>query len=186
MNKALFILIFFCCIPSGSFAQKMALDWLDHYAGYKVGDDNVYPTCITTDQAGNVYTSGTFSGTVDFDGGPAVNNLTATHYLDGFVTKTDASGALIWVKQFKSSGGVNKISVQVDKTDNVFICGTFVDDVDCDPGPGAWIVTGPSSNVQLFIVQLNSAGNFQWAKATKTSPILFAHLKSPLFANLST
>jgi hypothetical protein len=46
-------------------------------------DSNV----VTTDAAGNVYTSGYFQGTVDFDAGPGVSSLTATGLYDSYLAK---------------------------------------------------------------------------------------------------
>ena len=42
-----------------------------------MGDDDIdYGFGIAVDQSGNVYTSGVFSKTVDFDPGPGIYNLT--------------------------------------------------------------------------------------------------------------
>jgi subtilisin-like proprotein convertase family protein len=50
---------------------------------------------MTADAAGNVYLSGWFSGTVDFDPGPGATTLTSQNQ-DAFVAKYDGSGALLW------------------------------------------------------------------------------------------
>ena len=56
------------------------------------------------DANNNIYTIGWFAGTVDFDPGPNVVNLSsATNIRNTFITKMDSSGNLIWAKQLSGS-----------------------------------------------------------------------------------
>ena len=48
------------------------------------------------DASGNVYTTGFFQGTVDFDPGPGVDEHTAFGGFDVFVTKLDSAGDHVW------------------------------------------------------------------------------------------
>jgi hypothetical protein len=57
------------------------------------GDINISST--TTDAIGNLYTTGIFSGTVDFDPGPAANTVTEAGFGDIFISKMDSSGNLL-------------------------------------------------------------------------------------------
>jgi len=61
------------------------------------GTNDQSGTSIAVDDSGNVYTTGFFRGTVDFDPGAGVHNLTAGWYVT-FVSKLDASGNFIWAK----------------------------------------------------------------------------------------
>jgi hypothetical protein len=47
---------------------------------------------IVVDRSGNIYTTGIFAGTGDFDPGPGSNNLTSAGNMDIFISKLDASG----------------------------------------------------------------------------------------------
>jgi len=53
---------------------------------------------VALDGDGNVYVSGAFSDTVEFDPGNSAGNLTSEGLTDIFVVKYDADGDFIWVK----------------------------------------------------------------------------------------
>src|SRR5687768_7600297 len=54
---------------------------------------------VTSDAAGNVYTTGRFGGTADFDPGAGVFNLTAASPFDIFISKLNAAGNFVWAKR---------------------------------------------------------------------------------------
>ncbi|HEX6428217.1 MAG TPA: SBBP repeat-containing protein, partial [Niastella sp.] len=115
---------------------------------------------ITSDAAGNVYVTGEFNGTVDFDPGPGTQILTATG-ADIFICKFDASGNLVWVKSINQEGGY---SIAVDVAGNVYTTGLFGGTIDFDPGPGTYPLTSAGSS-DIFVSKLDASGNFVWAKA---------------------
>jgi hypothetical protein len=74
---------------------------------------------ITIDGVGNSYTIGNFAGTIDFDPGAGVFNLTALSY-DVFVLKLDASGDFVWAKKWGGAAGADGVSIQVDAMGNIY------------------------------------------------------------------
>ena len=78
---------------------------------------------VTVDAAGNVYTTGTFEGTVDFDPGPGVFNLTSAGDSDAFVQKLDATGDLVWATRTGSTDSDSGKEIAVDGTGNVYVIG---------------------------------------------------------------
>lgn len=112
---------------------------------------------------GSVYTAGYFAGTVDFDPGAAVFNLTSAGGNDIFVSKLDASGNFVWAVRFGNSGADIGQSVVLDGTGNVYITGYFEGTTDFDPGAGTFNLISAGLR-DIFILKLDAAGNFVWAK----------------------
>jgi uncharacterized protein (DUF2249 family) len=126
---------------------------------------NIYTSinAMTTDPGGNIYITGSFAGTADFDPGPGTATLTSAGSDDIFVAKLDASGNLIWVKSAGGTVGDWGLAVQVDAGGNVYVAGGFMGTADFDPGPAT--VTLQSAGTQSydtngFIWILNQSGVF--------------------------
>ena len=119
---------------------------------------------MTVDASGNVYTTGFFSGTVDFDPGAGTFDLTSVGNNDVFIQKLDAVGDFIWAKAFGSVHLDNGYSIAVDTSGNVYATGYFQGTIDFDPGAGTFNLAS-AGNYDLFIQKLDASGNFVWAKA---------------------
>ena len=119
---------------------------------------------IVTDAAGNVYVSGQFSGTTDFDPGVGTSNLTSVGIFDAFAAKYDASGNLVWAKQMGGAIAEGAISrgIELDASGNVYIIGEFTGTADFDPNAGTANLT--SFNSDIFICKLSTTGTYMWAK----------------------
>lgn len=116
---------------------------------------------IGIDKNGNVYTTGLFLETVDFDPGTAVYELSASE-ADVFILKLDINGDFIWVKTI----GGNEYSdfgkgIAVDESCNIYVTGVFSDTVDFDPGTGIFSLS--ATNEDPFILKLDKDGEFIWA-----------------------
>ncbi len=118
---------------------------------------------VKHDKNGNVYTTGIFTGTTDFDPGPGTFTYTVVGNSDIFITKQDPLGNLIWAKKIGGTLLDYSYSIDLDQSGNVYICGAFAGAVDFDPGPASYSITAIGS-FDIFVLKLNSAGNFVWAK----------------------
>jgi len=121
---------------------------------------------ITVDGIGNVYTTGVFSGTADFDPGPGISNLTGigtTNNNNIFISKLDVNGDFVWAKQMGGSGTDVPKSIRVDGNGNVYTTGYFQNTVDFDPGPGILNFTSTGPYDDIYIQKLDAAGNLLWA-----------------------
>ncbi len=128
------------------------------------GTNSVAPRSISLDASGNIYTTGGFRGTADFDPGSGTFNLTSGGNTDIFISKLDAVGNFVWAKQLLG-GSTNEVgnSIAVDASGNVYTTGLFEGTVDFDPGIGTFNLTS-GSNIDVFISKLDASGNFVWAK----------------------
>lgn len=133
------------------------LEWVSQMGGtgFNTGED------IFVDGSGNVYTTGLFWGTVDFDPGPGTFNLTSAGTSDIFITKQDPSGTLIWAVRMGGTGNDDGFSITVDLNGNVLTTGHFRNTVDFDPGPGVFNLS--AGFYDSFISKLDASGNFVWA-----------------------
>lgn len=162
MKKHLFVLLVVSSIIAKSQSQVPVYRWAQSFGAGSFDRGNA----IATDKSGNVYTTGSFAGTVDFDYGPGVFNLTAGGN-DVFITKYDSTGNFIWAKSIGSVDDEIGRSIAIDTLKNIYVTGTFVSIVDFDPGVGTFTLQAslPSnSDNDAFILKLDSLGNFVWAK----------------------
>ncbi len=118
---------------------------------------------LGVDAAGNVYSTGEFSGTVDLDPGPAVFNLTSNGQYDIYISKVDAAGNFVWAKNIGGATSDIPFSLVMDAAGNIVITGVFIGIVDFDPGPAVFNLNGGGNN-DCFIVKIDAGGNFVWAK----------------------
>jgi hypothetical protein len=119
---------------------------------------------LSIDASGNIYTTGYFSGTLDFDPGASTFNLTsAGGNTDIFISKLDASGNFIWAKQLGGADDESGLSVAVDANGSVYTTGYFRGSVDFDPGAGTFNLTSAGTN-DIYINKLDALGNYVWTK----------------------
>lgn len=120
---------------------------------------------IALDASSNVYTTGSFGGTSDFDPGPGVFNLTPTLNMgeDVYLSKLDSSKNLLWAINMGGGASDQGWAVAVDGALNVYVAGTFSDSADFDPGPGTSILYS-SGNSDVFIAKYDASGAYLWAK----------------------
>ena len=128
------------------------------------GTSSDIPNSVKVDGAGNIYTAGYFSGTVDFDPGAGTTNLTSAGGVESYVSKLNAAGDLLWAKSFGGTGTDLANSAAIDGSGNVYITGRFQATADFDPGAGTMNLTSLGGN-DVFVSKLNAAGEFVWARS---------------------
>ncbi|MBD2078274.1 DUF4347 domain-containing protein [Phormidium sp. FACHB-592] len=133
--------------------------------GMGSGSSSVIARGISVDSNGNVYTTGSFSGTADFDPGADTTNLTSTGAgSDIFVSKLDASGNFVWAKGMGGNSTDQANGISVDSNSNVYTTGYYGGTVDFDPGAGTTNLTSTGAGSDIFVSKLDASGNFVWAK----------------------
>src|SRR6218665_96254 len=155
MKHVLLTLIAVTCLI---FAHAQPVDWVRGLGG--AGEDGALD--VATDAMGNVYATGYFKDTVDFDPGPGSFTLASAGAMDIYVVKLDLAGNFVWARRFGEQLDDAGRSITIDPSGNVLVCGGFKDTVDFDPGPGVFNLNA-SLNYDGFILKLDASGNFLWA-----------------------
>ncbi len=134
-----------------------------------LGNDDSYSLDI--DDSNNVYVTGWFSGTVDFDPGPNTFNLTSSGMTDVFVAKYTMQGNLLWAFRIGQNDRDGAMKVKINNAGEILLTG-FVrqNNIDFDPGPGIYYLnapgvqgTDPGHSGDIFLAKYTSSGQFIWA-----------------------
>jgi hypothetical protein len=120
---------------------------------------------LVLDSLGNVYATGNFIDTVDFDPGLGNYNLIGDYYGDAFICKLDAAGNFSWAKPFYGNGNEYGVTIALDASGNVYTSGVLNATADFDPGVGTYnLGSAGIGNFDGYISKLNASGDFVWAK----------------------
>ena len=125
--------------------------------------DNIEAYEVTLDVNENIYVSGAFKLTTDFDPKVGVTNITSNGDQDCFVVKLNSAKDLVWAKTFGGSGLDQAFGMRVAPNGDVYVGGLFSGTVDFDPGAGT--VNRTAVGQDIFINKLNASGDFQMVYA---------------------
>ena len=117
---------------------------------------------IAVDNSGNVYVTGEFQGTVDFNPGTGVENLIASAQGDIYLLKLDVNGNFLWVKQITSEGAKGA-ALSLDDDETIFLLGYFSGTADFGLGVTVQNLTSIGIN-DAFIQKIDANGNPIWIK----------------------
>ena len=164
----LFLLLSIAFAGSAS-ADDVTFGFAAGMGGSTAESGNESGRAIAVDSSGNVYTTGWYNGTTDFDPGPGTFELTSSggeFDEDIFVSKLDSSGNFVWAK---SMGGTSLFDqgsgIVVDASGNVYVTGSFFDTADFDPDPGTTVNLTSAGGWDIFVCKLDTSGNLVWAKS---------------------
>jgi hypothetical protein len=156
--KKLIVALIVCSINCQLFSQSF--EWALNTGGLSTEDK---PTNLAIDKIGNVFTVGTFESTVDFDPSDETFLLAPAGPKAAFLTKTTSEGEFIFAKMLTGFGGYSSIqSIKIDDDNNIYVIGTFAGTIDFDPGDDVFNLT--SSYSDIFVLKLNSDGNFLFVR----------------------
>lgn len=152
-------LLYFASISS-LFSQVEHLKW-SHTIG---GSQEDRCSAIAVDAEENVYSTGWFQATVDFDPSENSFSLISLGESDIYVRKNGPDGSHLWTRSFGGSGLDHGRSIQVDGDGNVYVTGMFRGTVDFDPSTDIWNLTSQGDE-DIFVLKLDPYGNFLWAQS---------------------
>lgn len=108
---------------------------------------------LTVD-ANNVYTTGFFSSTTDFNPGSGVANITCAGGRDAFVSVLTRAGNYVWAGALAGPGGDQGNGIAVDGFGNIYTTGSFSGTADFDPSAATYPLTITGNGGNGFISKL--------------------------------
>ncbi|MBI3134430.1 MAG: T9SS type A sorting domain-containing protein [Bacteroidetes bacterium] len=111
---------------------------------------------IVTDTSGDIYVTGIFQGTVDFDPSGLVLTKSAVGGYDIFTSKFSSTGNLMWNFTCGNATGDAANAISLDGNGKLYIGGLFADDINFDPSNGKAFLSAYTS----------STGDFNWSVQT--------------------
>lgn len=116
---------------------------------------------IAAGAQGEIYVTGSFSGTVDFDPGPGRTELTsAGSGGDAFLAKLNAEGQLVWARRLGGSLGDVGLAVTADSKGAV-VTGSFQGKLEL-PSPSRPLEA--AGREDAFVARFDAAGQLLWAR----------------------
>ena len=130
-------------------------------------------TDVAVDVFGDVYLSGSFSGTADFGkpGSSQSISLTSAGGSDIYVAKYDPDGEIIWAERAGAANGSDQATtISLDDSGHVYLTGAFHESADFGTHSLVSLARGTKGRSSreitddIFVTQLNASdGAFQWA-----------------------
>jgi Beta-propeller repeat len=121
------------------------------------GDDT--NSGLTLDGSGNIYTAGSFSGSVTVPTTPSTL-LTSAGGTDILVAKYNTSGVPQWAKRAGGTGNDSGASIAMDAYNNLFLTGSFTGTATFGTLPALT----SAGNSDVFVAKYNSSGAEQWVQ----------------------
>ncbi|MBL7912057.1 MAG: T9SS type A sorting domain-containing protein [Bacteroidia bacterium] len=135
--------------------------WVKKFSG---GLDEVCYS-ISVNSAGDIYSTGTFQSTTDFDPDAGTFNLGPSNTNDDiFVSKLNSTGAFVWAKKFGGSAVDFGTSISVDAS-GVYTTGYYAGTADFDPSTTSVVNLVATAGSDFFISKLDLNGNYIFAKS---------------------
>jgi hypothetical protein len=156
-------------VPNGqlSFTYLLKLDSGGNFYWVKRFDGSLNFNDISSDGNDNIFITGSFQSTVDFNPNDTLtNSLTYSNsgvLGDYFVLKLNSNGVFKWVNTINTTSVGEAITIDV--SGNVIATGYFMYSGDFNPSPSqSYNIVSDVSTWDIFIQKLDSSGNFIWAK----------------------
>lgn len=131
-----------------------------------------YSTYISSDESGNVYVTGYYSGTtltVFNSSGVSFGTLSRVGSDDAFIVKYNTSGTVQWITRITGAGFEYGNGISADNSGNVYAVGTYTTNpvtIFNAGGTTAFGTTlansGSAGTDEIYIVKFNTSGTVQW------------------------
>lgn len=145
--------------------EGIKLDWAIPIHAYPHYTDYILEKSMVLDTTGNIYTTGFFTGSADFDPDTSDFILSENGAPTVFLAKYNNSGQFIFAKKIDSNAENKIVPLDLDNFGNIIIAGRFHGLVDFDPDTGEYYLNSLSSFYFSFIAKYKQNGKLVWAKS---------------------
>lgn len=166
MKIPILILVIFGTV---TVVSAQSLDWVKQFEG----TGNVFSRSMAVDNAGNIFTTGSFDDTLFVDTDTAYYPIISQGNKDIYLSKRSPTGELLWLRDFGATGNDAGLSVATDSVGNVYISGYFSDTLDFDPGVDSTHLISQKGYYGVFVGKYDPLGNLLWAKQLGDGEIYF-------------
>ncbi len=145
------------------------IEWIKGIGGTMAmgaaGNDDWFS--VVLDQNNNIYISGCYRGTVDFDPGPNQVLKTAkgqyANEANTFILKLNEDGQFVWVRTFHGALNTSNDMAIDEKSGTVCLTGFLEGKVEFNDGQGnSNVLSAVSVSRCIYIAKYDTAGNFVW------------------------
>jgi hypothetical protein len=154
-----------------AFLSKFDSDGDYQWAHTWGGDHEVRPGSVAVDNYGDVFVTGLFWLTADFDPGPGIDNHSSNGEGDIFLCKFNPNGDLVWANSWGGPGSDQGVDTCTDAIGHIYVTGYYEQTVDFDPGSGSDLHTSNGTS-DAFLAKFDPAGGFKWELTWGGSDIL--------------
>ena len=118
---------------------------------------------IHLDANQQIYLTGYYQSSVDFDPSGSTFLLNAVGAQDAFFARYDSNGNLLVAKSISGNDSEEGYSITSDQSGNIIVAGSFQGTVDFNPGAGTNNITA-SSSFSVYLSKYDSNGNLIFAR----------------------
>lgn len=120
---------------------------------------------MITDNSGNIYVIGSFTGTIVLG-----SQSFSSQGSDIWLAKFGSNGNFIWGKAIPDTGSIpdddNGLSITLDGSNNVYVSGSYRGQKNFNPGGSG----GTTADINaIFFAKYSSSGAFQWVKSIESN-----------------
>lgn len=149
-----------------SLSNNCSFNWAKQFGNGSIET----PRNMTINASNNIFITGDYQGTTNFNNGNQSNNHSSSGQSDIFILKTDSQGNFIWSKSIGGMGIDSGDLIESDQFNNLVILGSFQFGVDFNTNPGTTNQLGAGSGTNaVFFLKVDSLGDYISASAIKGS-----------------
>jgi len=139
--------------PPGDFNWGVSID----------SSGEIFSNRVAVDNDDNIYISGIFYATCDFDPGPGVYEMSPTTLKNAFMMSLNANGEFRWAVRLGDLSNYDIEDISVNGSNEVVTTGEFYDLADFDPSPTNEYILESYGESDIFVSIFNADGSWLWA-----------------------